>query len=220
MDAQQQLFGLMAVAEEHQKAVKVAIDALNAELAGLAKERAALTQATASVAGVAGDVRKAAADIAPTLQKAAGEAVGGAVRTSLAGASETAAKALETASRPILGNLAGVARAAGEAEDSIRNASQWFAWKAVGVAAGGVHMVGLLAWSGIWWQRHQIEGLAEQRNALQGEVASLQAQAEEWSKRAGRAKLERCGDKGRLCVRVDTRMVYGENNDYYVLKGY
>lgn len=35
MDAQQQLFGLMAVAEEHQKAV-------NAALEGLAAERAAL----------------------------------------------------------------------------------------------------------------------------------------------------------------------------------
>ncbi len=35
MDAQQQIFGLMAVAEEHQKAVKAAI-------AGLAAERAAL----------------------------------------------------------------------------------------------------------------------------------------------------------------------------------
>lgn len=58
MDAQQQLFGLMAVAEEHQKAVKTAIDGLTAERAALAKERAALAQAAASVAGVAGEVRK------------------------------------------------------------------------------------------------------------------------------------------------------------------
>ena len=41
MDAQQQLFGLMAVAEEHQKAVKAALDGLTAERAALAKERAA-----------------------------------------------------------------------------------------------------------------------------------------------------------------------------------
>ena len=37
MEAQQQLFGLMAVAEEHQKAVKAAIDGLTAERAALAK---------------------------------------------------------------------------------------------------------------------------------------------------------------------------------------
>ena len=35
MDAQQQLFGLMAVAEEHQKAVKAALDGLTAERAAL-----------------------------------------------------------------------------------------------------------------------------------------------------------------------------------------
>ena len=42
MDAQQQLFGLMSVAEEHQRAIEAAIDGLTAERAALAKERAAL----------------------------------------------------------------------------------------------------------------------------------------------------------------------------------
>lgn len=46
MDPQQQFFGLMTVAEDHQKAVKEAID-------GLAKERAALAEAVARVVGVA-----------------------------------------------------------------------------------------------------------------------------------------------------------------------
>ena len=112
MDAQQQLFGLMAVAEEHQKAVKAAIDGLMAERAALTKERAALTQAAASVAGVAGDVRKAA-----------GEAVDASVKRSLAGAADAAATALGEAAKPIIGSLSGVVRAAGEAEGRLSGAA-------------------------------------------------------------------------------------------------
>jgi len=44
MDAQQQLIGLMTVAEEHHQAVQTALDGLAAERAALAKERAALAQ--------------------------------------------------------------------------------------------------------------------------------------------------------------------------------
>jgi hypothetical protein len=213
MDAQQQLFGLMAVAEEHQKAVKAAIDGLTAERAALAKERAAVAQAAASVAGVAGEVRKAAA-----------EAVGASVRQSLAGASDAAAKALGEASKPIVGQLSGVVKAAGEAEGKLSGAVAAFGWKwavvAGGAAAGGIVAVLLAAWLAVWWQRHQVEQLAEQKAALLGEVAQLQASAEEWAKRGGRAKLEKCGDQGRLCVRIDKGRGYGKDGDYYVLRGY
>ena len=84
----------MVVAEEHQKAVKAALDGLTAERAALAKERGALSQAAARVAGVADGVKRAAAEAIPALQKAAGEAVGASVTQSLAGASVEAAKAL------------------------------------------------------------------------------------------------------------------------------
>lgn len=162
MDAQQQLFGLMAVAEEHQKAVKAALDGLTAERAALAKERAAVAQAAASVAGVAGEVRKAAAEAVPAIQKAAGEAVGASVRQSLAGASDAAAKALGEASRPIVGQLSGVVKAAGEAEGKLSGAVAAFGWRwamlAGGAAAGGIVAVLLVSavddhialWQGTW----------------------------------------------------------------------
>lgn len=224
MDAQQQLFGLMAVAEEHQKAVKAALDGLTAERAALAKERAAVAQAAASVAGVAGEVRKAAAEAVPAIQKAASEAVGASVRQSLAGASDAAAKALGEASRPIVGQLSGVVKAAGEAEGKLSGAVAAFGWRwamlAGGAAAGGIVAVLLAAWLAVWWQRHQVEQLAEQKAALLGEVAQLQANAEDWAKRGGRAKLEKCGDQGRLCVRIDKSSGYGKDGDYFVLRGY
>lgn len=224
MDAQQQLFGLMAVAEEHQKAVKAALDGLTAERAALAKERAAVAQAAASVAGIAGEVRKAAADAVPAMQKAAGEAVGASVRQSLVGASDAAAKALGEASRPIVGQLSGVVKAASEAEGKLSGAVAAFGWRwamlAGGAAAGGIVAVLLVAWLAVWWQRHQVEQLAEQKAALLGEVAQLQANVEEWAKRGGRAKLEKCGEQGRLCVRIDKSSVFGKEGDYYVLRGY
>lgn len=220
MDAQQQLFGLMAVAEEHQKAVKVALDGLAAERAALAKERAAVTQAAASVAGVAGEVRKAAAEAVPAIQKAAGEAVGASVRQSLAGASDAAAKALGEAAKPVIGSLSGMVQAASDAEGSMRNAGAWFAWKWVAVAAGGLVGVCLVAYVSLAWQLHQVSSLREEKAALLGEVAQLQANAEDWAKRGGRAKLETCGDQRRLCVRIDKSIGYGKDGDYFVLRGY
>ena len=44
MDAQQQIFSLMAAAEDQQKAIGAALEALAAERAALAKERAAVAQ--------------------------------------------------------------------------------------------------------------------------------------------------------------------------------
>lgn len=213
MDAQQQLFGLMAVAEEHQKAVNAALDGLTAERAALAKERAALaaalaqqTEAVKSAAGSVSDVgdsiRQAASDAIPAIRRAAGEAVGASVRQSLAGASDAAAKALGEASRPIVMQLSGVVKAASEAEGKLSGAVAAFGWRwamlAGGAAAGGIAAVLLAAWLAVWWQRHQVERLAEQKAALQADVAQMQASVKELEKRGGRIVMTTCG--GRLCI--------------------
>ena len=220
MDAQQQLFALMALAEEQQKAVQTAIEGLANERAALAKERAAVARAAASVAGVADEVRKAAADTVPALKRAAGEAVGASVRQSLAGAADAAVQALGEAAKPVIGRLSGVVKAAGEAEDSMRRAGAWFAWKWVAVAGGGAVGVCLLAYASLAWQLHQVGSLREEKAELQEEVAQLQANANEWAKQGGRAKLERCGEASRLCVRVNKTVSYGKDNDHFVLRGY
>lgn len=195
---QEQLFGLMAVAQEQQQAVEAAVAGLAAERAALAKERAALAQATASVVDGAGEVRRAAAAVTPAAQKAAGEAVSASVRQALAGAAQTAASALGEATRPVVGNLSSAAEAAAAAAASIRNAGQWFAWKWVAVAAGGVVGLGLLAYAAVAWQMHQVERLSEQRAALAAEVARLQASVAALERRGGKIVLNNCG--GRLCI--------------------
>ena len=140
------------------------------------------------------------------------------------GAADAAAIALGEAAKPIIGSLSGVVRAAGEVEGRLSGAVASFGWKwatvAGGAAAGGIVAVLFAGWMSVWWERHRVEQLAEQRAALLGEVAQLQAQAEDWAKRGGRAKLDKCGEHGRLCVRVDKAAAFGKDSDYYVLKGY
>lgn len=220
MDAQQQLFTLMALAEEQQKAVQAAIEGLADERAALAKERAAVARAAASVAGVADEVRKAAADSVPALKRAAGEAVCTSVKQSLAGAADAAMQALGEAAKPVIGRLSGVVQAASEAEGSMRRAGAWFAWKWVAVAGGGAVGVCLLAYASLAWQLHQTNSLREEKVELQQEIVQLQANANELAKQGGRVKLEKCGEASRLCVRVNKTVSYGKDNDHFVLRGY
>lgn len=207
MDAQQQLFGMMTIAEEQQKAVKAAIDGLAAERAAVAKERASMAQVLAAVNNAAQGVRMAA-----------GEAVATSVAESLSGASKAAAEALGEASKPVIDRLSGVVRAASNAEGKLNGAVAAFGWKwalmASGAAAGGIAALLLGAWISVAWQRHQVE-------TLSAEVAELKATAADLAKRGGRATINVCGDKKRLCVRVDNpKDGQGENRDYFVLKGY
>ena len=195
MDAQQQLFSLMLLAEEQQKAVKTAID-------GLAKERAAVAQAAASVASVASDVKRAAAESIPAMQRAVSEAVGASVRESLAGASDTAAKALGAAAQPVIGSLSNVVQAAHQAESSMRNAAAWFSFKWVALAAAGMVGVCGMAYASLAWQLYQIEGLRHQKAELEADVAQMQANVAVLEKKGGRIVISTCG--GRICIMAST----------------
>lgn len=213
MDAQQQLFGLMTVAEEHQKAVKAAIEALATEREAFAKGQAmladrlaqqvvAVQEAAAGVSGVAHEVRCAANDAIPGLRKAAGEAAAAAVGESLGGASKIAVEALSEAAKPMLADLAGVVGTAGEVENQLRNAGAWASWKVGAALGGGVLVLALVAWGSVWWQRHQVEQLAAQKAVLQADVAELQANVTALEKKGGRIRLEKCGPDNRVCVEI------------------
>ncbi|WNV04991.1 hypothetical protein RP726_00920 [Candidatus Methylospira mobilis] len=60
--------------------------------------------------------------------------------------------------------------------------------------------------------------MREQAATLSAEVATLQAQAEDWEKRGGWAKLITCGEKRRLSVQIDTKQSF--EGGYYIIKGY
>jgi septal ring factor EnvC (AmiA/AmiB activator) len=112
------IYSLMKTAEDQLAALKQATGALTAERTALAKDRAALEKTlteqasalkatAANLKTVGASLREEAQQVTPALQKAVREAVAASMRETLTQASNTAAKALETASEPILGRLAG-----------------------------------------------------------------------------------------------------------------
>ena len=193
MDGQQQIFGLMAVAEEHQKAVAVAIDGLAAERAALAKERALLAR------------------VAQGIQKAARDAVSVAVEESLTGASETAVTAFTKAAGPFAGEVRKVAEQAGAAAEKVDRAAQWLGLKAVAVAAGCIVIVGLAAWGIVAWERHQVVDLKKQIAQERATVAML-------TKDGGRVRWSKCG--GRLCFEASSNQGTYSNGGSLPLGGW
>ena len=62
--------------------------------------------------------------------------------------------------------------------------------------------------------RSEIAALRAKHDELAIKIASLE-------ERGGRIDLRRCGNGGRLCVRVDRKApTYGEQSDYLVVRGY
>ena len=205
MDVERQLYDLMSAAEDQKKAV-------DAALQGLVEEQAALSKAAANMSGIVGDVKRAAAEAVPVIQ----EAVDASVAKSLAGASNEAAKALSEAVKPILDSLSNVVRAADGVDGKLSRATASFGWKWValagGAAAGGIVAVVLVGWLSIWWQRHQVESLLDQKAVLQGEVVELQANVANLEKKGGKIKMSICGPKKRFCVEVEPDQGKGVEN--------
>jgi hypothetical protein len=62
--------------------------------------------------------------------------------------------------------------------------------------------------------RAQIAALRARRDELAIQITNLE-------ERGGRIDLRRCGDGGRLCVRVDRKApIYGEQSDFLIVRGY
>lgn len=181
------IYSLMKTAEDQLAALKQATGALTAERTALAKDRAALEKTlteqasalkatAANLKTVGASLREEAQQVTPVLQKAVREAVAASMRETLTQASNTAAKALETASEPILGRLAGITQATSAAEASLKHAGQWFAWKWVAIAAGGlggVLLITFLALKTIEWSHRS--ALTMQQQTLLQDIAQRQA---------------------------------------------
>ena len=141
------------------------------------------------------------------------------MRESLAGASQTASAALEAAVKPILGRLSSVVQAASDAEGKLNTATESFGWKWAAVAsiigAGAIVTVLSVAWGAAWYQRSQVESLAEQKAQLQADVAELQTNVTALAKKGGRITLTSCTDANgteRLCIPVSTNQGKGYEN--------
>lgn len=157
------------------------------------------------------------------MEKAAGDAVRSAVARSINDTSNAVAGAFGAATQPFLTRLDGSAKVAAEAQSQLsvamtRVSVQWV-YLAASCTGAVLIAVCLTGTAFIEWQRHENLNLMEERDMLKAEVAQLHFQPKNGRGEAV-AKLEACGNLRRLCVRVDRKVAYGEDRDYFVLRGY
>ena len=78
-------------------------------------------------------------------------------------------------------------------------------------------LVAAIPGAALWWltpSAAEVSALREQRNELARNLAEL-------GRQGARIEWRRCGDSGRLCLRVDrSAPTFGPNADFYVAKGY
>ena len=205
------IYSLMKSAEDQLAALKQATGALSAERAALTRERAALEKtladqadalkaAAANLKTAGANIRQEAQNATPALQDATRKAVEASMAQILAQVSTRAANALEAASEPILRRLAGATQAASAAEAALKRAGQWFAWKWVALAAGGVAGVLLVAFLALKLiERSHWNNLTAQQETLLQNIAQLQAAADALEKRTHGLRIV-TGDDGAFLV--------------------
>jgi hypothetical protein len=113
-----------------------------------------------------------------------------------------------------LQSLAADSRRAAQALQGVRRAAniQTLVWSVGMTALCSAIPLGLACW--IIPSRAEIAALRAKHDELVTKIATLE-------QRGGRIDLRRCGDGGRLCVRVDRKApLYGEQSDYLIVRGY
>lgn len=201
--SEQELFGLMAVAQEQQQAAAVALEQLEAQRAGLEQtvEKARAAVREMEMAG------KASALI---IEKATRLAVSEATSDALVTVRERAEKALGGAVQPAVNALSGAAGRAELAEQRLNQAASSFSWQWGALWAGTAAL--LLA---------VVLGIVLLLVPSPDEIATLRAEVADLEARGGKAVLTVCGSEKRLCVEIDTKAAeYGEHGQYRILKGY
>ena len=155
------------------------------------------------------ELKKAISLIERTTQEAVERAIRGALPT----VTREATGGVENAAKGVLAALKKQNTEAEDLQSRMERTRASLGWRLSALAVAGAAGFVLAGWISATWQQHAIE-------QARAELEALQANADDWAKRGGRAKLEKCGDQGRLCVRVEKGTGYGEQSDYMILKGY
>lgn len=201
--SEQELFGLMAVAQEQQKAAVVAIERLEAQRAGLEHT---VEQARAAVR----EMEMAGKASALIIEKATRTAVSEAVSSALVAVRDETVKTLGGSVKPAVNALDGVTARALQAEQRLNQAAASFSWQWGALWAGTAALLLLVVLAVVLILVPSPKEIAR----LRAEVANLEA-------RGGKAVLTVCGPEKRLCAEIDTKAEeYGEHGQFRILKGY
>ena len=201
--SEQELFGLMAVAQEQQKAAVVAIERLEAQRAGLEHT---VEQARAAVR----EMEMAGKASALIIEKATRIAVSEAVSGALVAVRDETAKTLGGSVKPAVSALDGATARAQQAEQRLNQAAASFSWQWGALWAGTAALLLLV-----------VLGVVLLVVPSQKEIAALRAEVDYLEAKGGKAVVTTCGPKKRLCAEIDTTGEgYGERGQFRVLKGY
>lgn len=201
--SEQELFGLMAVAQEQQQAAAAAIERLEAQRAGLEQT---VEQARAAVR----EMETAGKAAALIIEKATRIAVSEAVSSALVAVRDETVKTLGGSVKPAVSALEGVTGRAELAGRRLSEAASSFSWQwgALWVCTAGMLLAVVL-------------GIVLLVVPSPDKIAALRAEAASFEARGGKAVLTMCGPKKRLCAEIDTKATeYGEHGQFRILKGY
>ncbi|PRW95829.1 hypothetical protein C7A07_25050 [Pseudomonas fragi] len=205
--SEQELFGLMAVAQEQQQAVSEA-------LKNLEDRQVALNAVIARAGTAVEEMNKAGHASALIIEKATRIAVEKAVQAALANVQQQTQSTLGDSVTPAVKALQGVTARAEKAEESLHQAASSISWK----------------WAAIWGMTScmllaSIVGLSMLLVPSPNEIADLRADVAALEAQGGRVQLSVCGDSKRLCARIDPKAEkgdqYGQNGQrWMILQGY
>ena len=188
--SEDKLYGLLALAEEQQTAVRAGVQGLAIERAAMAAERLALVQQTEAMRNRSEELANTVVKMLPQMAHACAVSATLAVEKALAGAAQTSTQAATLAAGPTLASLTTAMQSADAVQLALRQAvkdfaRQW-AWVMGTVAAAAILTVALAAWGLVWWQRQELQDLAAEHDRLTAEVSALQSQIEQARKSGGR----------------------------------
>ena len=150
MDSQQLLATLIQLSDEQQHRIAELLERLEGQAQTLAR---ASQQAEHAASALDRNGQKTALH----LQAAVREGAETAMHATLTTVSQRAERAFEEAGRPLLHTLAGITKAAEEAEERLRRAVKTFRWK-WGAIAGGAALAAVVAVTlGVWLAASTLE---------------------------------------------------------------
>ena len=200
---EQDLYTLMVLAQDHQKAADEALKKL--------EDRQVALNAVIARAGTAvEEMNKAGHASARIIEQATRIAVEKAVRAALASVQQQTQSTLGDSVNPAVKALQGVTARAEQAEESLHQAASSISWKwaAIWTVTSCVLLASLVALSML---------LVPSPN----EIADLRANAAALKAKGGKVNLTLCGSQKRLCAEIDTKAdTWGEKGQFRILKGY
>lgn len=205
--SEQELFGLMAVAQEQQQAATLMLKRLEAL-------QAKLTQTIAEARGAVEEMNKAGHASALIIEKSTRIAVEKAVQGALESVQKQTRSALGDSMNPAVKALEGVTGRAEEAEENLHRAAMSLSWK----------------WAAIWAMTGCMlltvfVALSTLLVPSPKEIATLRANVEALEARGGKVQLTECGPRNRLCAKIDVKANkstggWGTEGQYMILQGY